>query len=153
MVYVEAPNLIESNLKSIFLAGSISKAADWQKELVDKISDINAVVYNPRRAVFPKDDPELAYKQIVWEHDYLKKADVISFWFSKETDAPITLFELGRWLASSKPIIVGIDPDYPRREDVEIQTMLERSMMPIVYTLNDLSDEIFKIMGQVQFVY
>lgn len=153
MVYVEAPNIIGSNLKSIFLAGSISKAADWQKELVEKIRDINAVVYNPRRAVFPKDDPELAYKQITWEHEHLKKADVISFWFSKETDAPITLFELGRWLTSSKPIIVGIDPGYPRREDVEIQTALERIRIPIVYSLNDLSDEIFKIMGQVQFVY
>jgi hypothetical protein len=70
----------------------------------------------------------------------------VSFWFPKETLCPITLYELGKQSASNKPIFVGVHPEYARRRDVEIQTQLIRPEVKIVYSLEDLAQEI-KIWG------
>ena len=152
MIYVECPDKQDSNLKSLFLAGSISGANDWQKTVTEKLKDLDIVVYNPRRKNFDTDDPGMSKEQIAWEYENLREADAISFWFAKETDAPITLYELGAHSMTPKPIIVGIHPEYPRKIDVEIQTKLVRSDIPIVYSLDDLVDEIYKTMGQVQLI-
>lgn len=152
MQYIEAPKNVETSLKKLFIAGSITGAPNWQKEVVDKIKDLDIAVYNPRRANFPIDDPDASLEQITWEHKYLNKADLISFWFSKETMAPIVLYELGAHSKTSKPIIVGMDPDYKRRQDVEIQTKLERPDVPVVYSLDNLVEEIFKITSQILFI-
>jgi hypothetical protein len=53
-------------------------------------------------------------------------ADAILFWFSFETLQPISLFELGCWATSSKPLAVGAHPEYPRRFDVVRQLYLIR---------------------------
>jgi hypothetical protein len=79
MQYIEAPNKIETADKKLFLAGAITGAPDWQKEVVAKLNTLNIAVYNPRRANFPIDDPKAAVAQISWEHEYLNKADIISF--------------------------------------------------------------------------
>jgi hypothetical protein len=152
MQYIEAPNNVGTSLKKLFLAGSITGAPDWQKEIIDKIKNLDIAIYNPRRANFPIDNPDAALEQITWERKYLNKADLISFWFSKETMAPIVLYELGAHSKTSKPIIIGMDPDYKRRQDVEIQTKLERPDAPVVYSLNALVEEIFKITSQILFI-
>lgn len=142
MKYIEAVNDIHTdipwNFKRLFLAGSITGATDWQEYVVSKIKDLNIVVYNPRRKKFPINDPNVAYEQIEWEHKALRKAEIISFWFAKETMAPITLYELGAWSMTHKDIIIGVDPDYPRKQDVQIQTKLLRPDINIVYSLDDL---------------
>lgn len=56
----------------------------------------------------------------------LRDADAILFWFPCETLCPITLYELGAWSMSDKPLFVGVHPAYQRRQDVEIQTRLAR---------------------------
>jgi hypothetical protein len=152
MIYVEAPNKVEVNKKSIFLAGGITGCPDWQSELVKKIKDLDIVVYNPRRADFDVSDPDASKVQIEWEHEMLNKSDVISFWFCKETLQPITLYEFGSYTKTSKPLIIGIDKGYERRQDVEIQAKLDRPDVKFVYTLNALSDQIFKMFNEVLFV-
>ena len=152
MVYVEAPNTVVSDKKSLFLAGGIQKCPEWQKELVDKLMGLDIVVYNPRRANFPIDDPSAAEAQITWEFIHLRKADMISFWFCKESIQPIVLFELGSHLMTNKPIVIGVDPNYERKQDVEIQTALVRPEIKIVTRLDRLSDQIFKIMNEIKFV-
>jgi len=143
MTYVEAPNRpLLGNKKSIFLAGSIQGSKDWQAEIVELIKDLDIVIFNPRRKNFPIHDPIAAYEQIKWEFDYLRIASMLQFWFAKETLAPIVLFEAGAHLMTQKPIVIGVDPDYPRRQDVEIQTKLIRPEIKIVYSLKDLSDQI-----------
>jgi hypothetical protein len=142
MKYVEAPERYSGFDKSLFLAGGITGCPGWQKELVESLENENIVLMNPRRADFPIHDPKASFKQIHWEHDHLRKADGISFWFPKEALCPIALYELGAWSMSNKPIFVGVDPDYQRRQDVEIQTELARSGVEIVYDLNSLSEQI-----------
>jgi hypothetical protein len=152
MIYVEVPHKIEVNKKSIFLAGGITGCPDWQKKVVEKIKDLDIVIYNPRRADFDVSDPNDSKVQIEWEHEMLKKADVISFWFCKETIQPITLYELGAHTVTSKPLIIGMDKGYERREDVEIQTKLERPDTEFVYSLKDLSDKIFRLFNEILFI-
>lgn len=93
MVYVEAPNTIESDKKSIFLAGGITGCQDWQKKLAGDLEDLDIVVFNPRRENFPIHDPSAAKAQITWEYVHLRKASMISFWFGPETIQPIVLFD------------------------------------------------------------
>lgn len=149
MLYIEAPVTTKTSLKSIFIAGSITGCPDWQKDLIGTLKNLDIAVYNPRRKNFPMNDPSAAEGQIKWEYDHLRKADAISFWFSKETLGPIVLFELGAHSSTDKPIVIGVEPGYPRENDILIQMKLIRPDIPIVRSLDKLSEEIFKLMNQI----
>lgn len=145
MIYIEAPKRIDVSRDSIsvFLAGSITGAFNWQAEVAEKIKDLDIVVYNPRRKNWNDNDKALQeVVQIKWEFESLRKSTFISFWFSYETVAPITLFELGTWSASSTPILIGAHPEYVRRRDIEIQMGLLKPDLHIYDNLDDLSKAI-----------
>jgi hypothetical protein len=144
MRYIEAPNRTEifPGERSIFMAGGITGCPDWQSEIVKRLMYTDLVIFNPRRANFPIHVPAAAFKQIAWEHQYLRQADTILFWFPRETLCPIVLYELGAWSMTDKPIFVGIHPEYQRRQDVEIQTHLARRDVDLVYSLDDLGEQI-----------
>jgi hypothetical protein len=147
-IVIEAPNEVYSlennaNLK-LFLAGGITNCPDWQSELIEKIKDLPGLtIYNPRRKNFPIDDPSASEAQITWEYNHLRDADAILFWFSKGSLNPIVLYELGRWGNSDyKPIIIGIDPGYERKQDVIIQTLLSRDDVEFCEDLDAVVDSI-----------
>jgi hypothetical protein len=141
MKYVEALNTYDQLADdiSLFTAGGITGCPDWQQELVQLLSDTSYIVFNPRRKDFPIHDPGASREQIAWEFEHLHKADIISFWFAKETIQPIALFELGSWLKTSKPIFIGCHPEYPRIRDVFMQTELVRPHLIIVNRLKQLA--------------
>lgn len=130
MKYVEAPNSLK-NLERpwVFLAGGITNCEDWQtpmtQELQGKVS--KGTILNPRRANFPMGDPSAAEKQIRWEHQALWRADVVAIWFAGgESVQPIVMFEFGghlarRGLRQLRHLVVGVDPSYSRKADVELQ--------------------------------
>ena len=144
MKYIEAPNGYElySLGESVYLAGGITNCPDWQLEMVRLLSGTNLTLLNPRRMLFPINDPNAAHEQIAWEYKALRDANSILFWFPHETLCPIVLYELGAWSMTDKPIFVGIHPKYERRLDVEIQTELTRPEVKIVYTLSDLAEQV-----------
>jgi len=144
MEYIEAPTnwLNSSPTSAVFLAGGITGCPDWQSELVKLLAKTNYVVFNPRRENFPIDDPEAAPLQIRWEFNYLRKADVISFWFPAEGVRPIVMYELGAWSMTDKPIVVGVEPGFWREQDVSIQTSLVRPELHIVDNLEDLANQL-----------
>jgi hypothetical protein len=153
MIYVEAPErTFPATKKSIFLAGSITGAKNWQKEVVRAIKDFDVVVFNPRRENFPIHDPSAALEQITWEYEMLRKADMIQMWFDGNTMSPICLFELGAWMMTSKPMVIGMDPNYQRRQDVEIQTKLVRPEIPIVYAMDDFTNVVSDMINQILLV-
>jgi len=85
--------------------------------------------------------------QIKWEHLMLRKADAIMFWFCEETLCPITLYELGTWtqksIQSGTKLFIGCHPNYPRINDVKIQTDLEiRSSVKVVTSLPEIAEQI-----------
>lgn len=135
--------------KNLFLAGSISSAADWQNILIDKGLANLYNVFNPRRKEFDVSDPKMEKEQITWEFQCINKlCKNILFWFSYETVAPITLYEYGRALAKFseyKKFYVGIHPDYPRKNDVIIQTELALGygVINFQYSLDDLYKTIY----------
>jgi len=144
---IEAINEVYSienqhNIK-LFLAGGITNCPEWQTEMIELLSHMNDLtIYNPRRKNFPIDDPKASEEQITWEYNHLRDADLISFWFSKGSLNPIVLFELGKFLESGKKIFIGIDPEYERMSDVQIQTLLSNPSIEIVYSIKELSDQI-----------
>lgn len=142
MRYIECPDIFEGKEKSLFLAGGITNCQNWQKELVDKLQNTNLVLLNPRRKKFDIYNKNMEEEQITWEFNHLKKASAVSFWFTKETLCPITLYELGSQIVSDKKIFIGIDQDYQRKRDVEIQTRLQRPEIKVVYSLEDLANQI-----------
>ena len=143
MKYIEALEEHQPGvLPAVFLAGGITGCPDWQREIVDLLGDEPAVLLNPRRAFFPMGDIEAGSKQIEWEYRHLRLADAILFWFPKETLCPIGLYELGAWSMTAKPLFVGIHSEYPRRQDVEVQTRLARPVVSVVYSLTDLAEQV-----------
>lgn len=140
---IEAPQRYEPQPgdTSVFLAGGIRGCHNWQQEMVRLLRESDLVVLNPRRTTFP-DEPAAAAAQIQWEHEHLRKANAIIFWFPHETLCPITLYELGAWSMTSKPLFVGVHPNYQRKLDVEIQSALARPDVTIVFSLPELAQQV-----------
>ena len=153
MKYIEAPQRIKlgsDNVyphNSIFLAGSITGAVDWQNRAKDCLIPYYNV-FNPRRENYSTFDPSVEKEQITWEHDHLLFCDNIMFYFSHETLAPITLLEYGKMLSIAQwvqlNIFVCIHPEYKRKNDVLIQTeLMENSKVhPIKFDIYEILEEI-----------
>lgn len=137
---ITSPQTSTQTLGTLFLAGGITNCPDWQATaagLLDKYTTLT--LFNPRRNGWDMNaDFNESEKQILWEHDHLKRAETIMFWFPKETLCPITLFELGKYLVSDKKLIVGTHPEYQRRFDVQVQCRLERTNMHIHDDLEEM---------------
>lgn len=154
MIYIEAIEDISKYTKeaplqkpSLFLAGGITGCPNWQTQIVELLKEQDIYIFNPRRKDFPINDPNASLAQIKWEYDALKRADMILYWFPKETLCPIVLYELGFWVTSDKPIFIGMDKEYQRKQDVEIQVGLQRSYHPTSYSIEDLAKEVIKHIG------
>ena len=151
--YIEAPNLDAGPLSmwnTVFLAGSISGAHDWQKEAAAKLLPYFNV-FNPRRKDFDASNPNIEREQIMWEHSHLRKCRHVLFYFSYETLAPITLLELGATLERSKHvdfqnIYIAVHPEYKRKNDVLIQTELQNRLAwhEITFDLNESIEGLIK---------
>ena len=142
MRYIEAPQQYAGTQPSVFLAGGISDCDNWQGRMVELLSDTDMVVLNPRRERFPMDDPDAARGQIAWEFEHLRRATLRLFWFPPQTLCPITLFELGAWSGPEMPLLVGVAPEYRRRQDVEIQLSLARPDVRVACSLEDLAAQV-----------
>jgi hypothetical protein len=139
---IECPTRYEGAGPSLFLAGGITGCPDWQREMIAHLAKSRFDLLNPRRAAFPIADPSAADEQIRWEHEHLRRADAILFWFAAEQLQPIALYELGAWSMTKKPLFVGADPGYARRRDVEIQTGLVRPDVVVVSSLDELASHV-----------
>ena len=140
MEYVEALTEYQPDAtgRSLFLAGGITGSLDWQAVVCQQLADTALVLLNPRRAAFPIHDPAAAEQQISWEYRHLRHATAVLFWFPAETLCPITLYELGAWSMTTKPLLVGVHPAYQRRQDVIIQSRLARPALQVVTSLEAL---------------
>ena len=129
----------------VFMAGGITGCSNWQQEVVEMLSDApdEVVLVNPRRVVW--DDNIQAVEQIKWEHYHLRQSDYVYFWFPREGNCMITLFELGRAIGAGHHIRVGVEPGYIRELDVREQLRLDRPNSPIFQTLEGLYSPLLKL--------
>jgi hypothetical protein len=131
------------NLFTVFLAGSIEmgKAENWQETIEKNLENNKDIcIYNPRR-----DDWDSTWKQEItnpqfsqqvnWELDALEKADLIVFYFSPETQSPITLLELGLFARSGK-LVVCCPQGFWRKGNVDIVCC--KFTIPQVDSINEL---------------
>jgi hypothetical protein len=136
----------------LFLAGSIEMgaAAKWQDEVYEKIKHVpDATAFNPRR-----DDWDSSWEQSIhnkqfceqvhWEQFYLRRADVIFFYFAPGTQSPITLLEFGQAVelkqaslgaGRSSDVIVVCPDTFWRKGNIEV--MCADRNIPLYNTLDD----------------
>lgn len=142
MKYIESPQSYSKKKgKALFLAGGITNCPDWQSAVVKLLHGTQVTVLNPRRKIFPINDPTAATEQIKWEFEHLRKADAILFWFPKESICPIALYELGAWSMTEKHLFIGVHQKYPRKKDIEEQTKLVRPSINIFYSLEEVVNQ------------
>lgn len=152
MSYVEAPTPLPrpTPLPWVFLAGGITDCPDWQSAIMATFRqmDTPAVFLNPRRAGFPIHDPSAADAQVRWEYEALHRADIVLYWFAGGPSVqPIALYELGFHLAlqkgdSDRRLVIGCDPGYLRRQDVQIQVQLAEPRWPVLGSLADVAETV-----------
>lgn len=147
ITFLKAPDpftITDANFAAVkvFLAGGISNCPNWQEKISEYLEkhlqglSKDYLIINPRRDNFDVKDASAAEAQIKWEHEMLERSDVILFWFPKDTLCPITLYELGNYTEKNKHLIIGVDPDYKRKEDVIIQTQLRRANFKVEQCFN-----------------
>ena len=146
MEYIEAPQEYNWDKTNLFLAWWITNCEDWQERFTNYFKDTSLAIMNPRRRNFDVTDSSIEMQQITWEHKHLEKADIISFWFWKETLCPIVLYELWKYINTSKQIFIWIEPGYQRTSDVKIQTQLVRPDLKIVNSLSGLAKQVKNIL-------
>jgi hypothetical protein len=124
--------------------GGISDAENWQAQVVRLLQRVDATILNPRRTHFPANNLAESRRQIEWEARHLQKADLVAFWFPPQSLCPIALFELGIYTVTKVQIVVGTDPHYARRFDLDVQLSLRSPELLIVDSLTNLAAQIIE---------
>ena len=122
----------------IFFAGSIEmgKAEHWQKLLAEDIDHRNKALYvmDPRRDDWDSSwvqniNNTQFYNQVTWELENIEEADLVVFYFDKDTKSPITLLELGLVAGRKQKAIVFCPDGFWRKGNVDI--VCERYGIPM----------------------
>jgi hypothetical protein len=111
---------------NVFLAGSIAlgQAEPWQAEVERALADLPIIILNPRRddwdASWPQraDHPQFR-EQVEWELAAQERAGLIAMYFAPDTQAPITLLELGLFARDGR-LIVCCPDGFWRKGNVDI---------------------------------
>jgi len=122
---------------TIFLAGGITDCENWQKEVIDYLKSLpeentdKLVIFNPRRDKWPKSsDTEEIRRQINWEADYIRHADIFSMYFTntEKSDLQFCFYVLGRYAGvySRGKDIISYQEGFKRALDVEFQMSINR---------------------------
>lgn len=104
--------------KSIFLAGTI--AGNWRQRVMESLYDADVTVIDPRRSDWDSnwdesaDDPRFS-TQTEWELEAQDRANVIAMYLSPESEASVSLLELGISARSGKVIVCCPDGFWCKR--------------------------------------
>ncbi|KAI6081751.1 hypothetical protein F4821DRAFT_264622 [Hypoxylon rubiginosum] len=117
---------VHLGVMSVFLAGTTTPTAerDWREVLIEYLADQPVTVINPYRPDWDSSWREeitcQPYReQVQWELDMQENADIIVFYFHPNTDAPISLLELGLAASTKKPIVLCPE-GYKKRGNVQL---------------------------------
>lgn len=127
----------------LFLAGGVAQCPDWQADMILRLEPVldGWTLINPRLDD-PPTDPALVEAEIAWEFRHLHAADAVLFWLCPPTPCPVSLYELGKVSMTDKRLFVGVDPEFPLRADVLVQTRLARPDALVVGSLDDLAERV-----------
>jgi hypothetical protein len=98
---------------------------------------------------YSNNDPWKRIDHIKWEHEHIEKADVLLVWLPANEGTKLhtlsftTLFELGRFAQmKNKNLVMGIHPDYYKRNEVVLQLSILRPEVEIVSSLDELAGKL-----------
>lgn len=126
---------------TVFLAGGITNCENWQKEVIDYLMSLpeektdKLVIFNPRRDKWPKNsDTEEIRRQINWEADYIRTADIFTMYFTntEKSDQPICFYELGKY-ANRINDIISYQEGFRRALDVEFQMSIYGCIHAVIH--------------------
>lgn len=155
MRYIEALENYEPQAgeRSLFLAGSINGAPDWQAKYRAMFEDTDLVLLNPRRGLVNMPDAWIGTgegnRQIDWEHDHLRKASAVSFWFAMEGQGFSSALELGAMLSHKRlgSVFVGTHPLYWKALTIDYQARKARPELVVVQNLAALANQVRAYFG------
>lgn len=148
-----APEYKELSGPSIFLAGPIQGAPDWQADAIEILKKMSSEIHitSPRRPTraFGEFSEKDYHAQVEWEHHYLDYAaehGVILFWLAKEAKqiagrayAQTTRFELGEAIArhylKGIKVVVGIEEGFSNARYLRKTINTKAPNVPILDTL------------------
>ena len=147
MQLITAPEVLQIQYKSVFLAGSIEqdKAEMWQEKVTRLLDDLEITILNPRRATWDAswvqsiENPQFR-AQVTWELDALERVDFIIIYFDKNTKSPITLLELGLFANTDKQLLVCCPEGFWRKGNVDI--VCNRYNIPTFETLDKMIEAV-----------
>ncbi len=149
-LYIQPPEIIETDGQIIFLGGPIQGAPLWQPEAANLIhSRKDIIVASPR-----KDYPEGTFvyeRQVDWETHYLglaKKLGAVMFWLAKQAEdtpgrsyAQTSRFELGEAKKDHErygiKLIIGIEPGFGNERYIRRRFGQDCPSVPVLGSLND----------------
>jgi hypothetical protein len=109
---------------SVFLAGTTTRTAgpDWREILIECLGDLSVTIFNPLRPDWDsswKEDVGFPpfREQVEWELDMQEEADLVVIYYGPNTDAPISLLELGLCARSGKALVF-CHKEYRKRGNV-----------------------------------
>lgn len=133
-IYKKAENEI-----LVFLGGSCTDKNNWRTRVAkflekieeDKVLSLdNLVLVNPFISKWNPNEEDLQ-KQIEWESAMIDQSDIYSCYLDNSSEAPITLFELGKALHLFKSkfannrlnyrIITSAHPEYAKLNDIKFE--------------------------------
>lgn len=127
-IEIQAPNsiTIDQEYLNVFLAGSIENgvAIEWQKKMIDALSDKPIRFLNPRRDDWDSsweqttDNPNFV-EQVQWELNSMEMSHIIVMVFDPNTKSPISLLELGLH-AKEKKLMVVCPEGFWRKGNVDV---------------------------------
>lgn len=128
--------------ESVFLAGSIAmgQVENWQEEAIRLLAPWQGYILNPRRQnwdaswVQSTANPEFV-AQVNWELSSLERSKAVLMYFHPETQAPISLLELGL-IARKSRVWVCCPANFWRRGNVEI--VCQRHQIPMTEHFDEL---------------
>lgn len=138
MIFSSHSNIsqIPQNKECIFLAGSMAAKSEinWRQTVVDELQESYHFLdpTNPNHDTL--EDLEMR-KHIKWELDELKKADYIIMNFLPDSLSPISMVELGMYIATNKLIVVCPKEFYKWRY---IDTLCKEYNTPIFNQLEEV---------------
>lgn len=141
-IVVKPPEKLPTNLKGIFLAGSIEmgKSEDWQKKVESLLKNENITIFNPRRDDWDssweqKIENEKFNEQVSWELNAMDQSSIIIMYLSPETKSPISLLELGLHAKSGK-LMVCCPEGFWRKGNIDI--VCDKYNIPMFNTIEEL---------------
>lgn len=125
-LFTSPEKFIPDGKYTVFLAGSIEmgKAVDWQADFIEKFSQYDLNILNPRRqswdASWVQSRNNLEFvNQVQWELYGLEMADLIVMYLQPGTISPVSMLELGLFARTNK-LLVCCPVEFQRSGNIDI---------------------------------